>query len=64
MRTTSNNDVNFAMDVPPVDSTVVADLRAKGAIIYAKSAAHEFNGVRAIRAVRTRRSSTGWMAGR
>jgi Asp-tRNA(Asn)/Glu-tRNA(Gln) amidotransferase A subunit family amidase len=44
MRTTSNNDVNFAMDVPPADSTVVAELRAKGAIIYAKSAAHEFNG--------------------
>jgi Asp-tRNA(Asn)/Glu-tRNA(Gln) amidotransferase A subunit family amidase len=44
MRTTSNNDVNFAMDVPPVDATMIAELRAKGAIIYAKSAAHEFNG--------------------
>ena len=44
MRTTSNNDVNFAMDVPPTDATVVARLRDKGAIIYAKSAAHEFNG--------------------
>ena len=44
MRTTSNNDVNFAMDVPPFDSTIVAQLRAKGAIIYAKSVAHEFNG--------------------
>jgi amidase len=44
MRTTSNNDVNFAMDVPPVDATLVAQLRAKGAIIYAKSVAHEFNG--------------------
>jgi amidase len=44
MRTTANNDVNFAMDVPPRDSTVVAQLRAKGAIIYAKSVAHEFNG--------------------
>jgi Asp-tRNA(Asn)/Glu-tRNA(Gln) amidotransferase A subunit family amidase len=44
MRTTANNDVNFAMDVPPSDSTVVARLRAKGAIIYAKSVAHEFNG--------------------
>ena len=43
MRTTSNNDVNFAMDVPPFDSTVVAQLRAKGAIIYAKTVAHEFN---------------------
>jgi amidase len=44
MRTTANNDVNFAMDVPPVDATVVARLRAKGAIVYAKSVAHEFNG--------------------
>ena len=44
MRTTSSNDVNFAMDAPPFDSTLVAELRAKGAIIYAKSAAHEFNG--------------------
>jgi amidase len=43
MRSTSNNDVNFAMDVPPFDSTLVAQLRAKGAIIYAKSNAHEFN---------------------
>jgi len=44
MRTTANNDVNFAMDVPPHDATVVARLRSKGAIIYAKSVAHEFNG--------------------
>ena len=44
MRTTANNDVNFAMDVPPADATLVAQLRAKGAIIYAKSVAHEFNG--------------------
>lgn len=44
MRTTANNDVNFAMDVPPRDATIVAQLRAKGAIIYAKSVAHEFNG--------------------
>lgn len=43
MRTTSNSDVNFAMDVPPFDSTLVAQLRAKGAIIYGKSNAHEFN---------------------
>jgi hypothetical protein len=43
MRTTSNNDANFAMDVPPFDATVVARLRAKGAIIFAKSVAHEFN---------------------
>ncbi|MDB6083852.1 MAG: amidase, Asp-tRNAAsn/Glu-tRNAGln amidotransferase subunit [Gammaproteobacteria bacterium] len=44
MRTTANDDVNFAMDVPPGDATIVARLRAKGAIIYAKSVAHEFNG--------------------
>ena len=37
MRTTSSNDVNFAMDVPPFDSTIVAQLSAKGAIIYAKT---------------------------
>ena len=43
MRTTANNDVNFAMDVPPFDATVVARLRTRGAIIYAKSVAHEFN---------------------
>ncbi len=43
MRTTSNNDVDFAMDVPPFDSTIAAELRGKGAIIYAKSVAHEFN---------------------
>jgi amidase len=43
MRTTSNSDVNFAMDVPPFDATSVARLREKGAIIYAKSQAHEFN---------------------
>jgi hypothetical protein len=40
MRTTSNSDVAFAMDVPPFDATVVARLREKGAIIYAKSVAH------------------------
>ena len=44
LRTTSGNDVNFAMDVPPFDSTIAARLRAKGAIIYAKSVAAEFNG--------------------
>ena len=43
MRTTANSDVAFAMDVPPFDATLVARLRGKGAIIYAKSVAHEFN---------------------
>jgi hypothetical protein len=32
------------MDVPPNDSTIAARLRARGAIIYAKSVAAEFNG--------------------
>jgi Asp-tRNA(Asn)/Glu-tRNA(Gln) amidotransferase A subunit family amidase len=43
MRSTSNNDVNFAMDAPPFDSTSVERLREKGAIIYAKTQAHEFS---------------------
>lgn len=44
MRSTGNGDINFALDVPPFDSPVVARLRAKGAIIYAKANAHEYNG--------------------
>jgi amidase len=43
LRSTANSDVNFAMDVPPFDSTLAAQFRAKGAIIYAKASAHEFN---------------------
>jgi Asp-tRNA(Asn)/Glu-tRNA(Gln) amidotransferase A subunit family amidase len=43
MRTTSGNDVPFAMDAPPFDSTIAARLREKGAIIYAKATSHEFN---------------------
>src|SRR5687768_15275954 len=43
MRSTSGNDVPFAMDAPPFDSTIAARLREKGAIIYAKARAHEFN---------------------
>jgi Asp-tRNA(Asn)/Glu-tRNA(Gln) amidotransferase A subunit family amidase len=35
MRGTGGNDVNFAVDVPKMDSPDVADLRKKGAIIYA-----------------------------
>lgn len=34
MRSTGGNDTNYAMDVPPVDSPDIADLRAKGAIIF------------------------------
>jgi Asp-tRNA(Asn)/Glu-tRNA(Gln) amidotransferase A subunit family amidase len=43
MRSTSGNDVAFAMDAPPFDSPVAARLRDKGAIIYAKATSHEFN---------------------
>jgi len=43
MRSTGGNDVNFAMDAPPEDSTIVAELRNKGAIIYAISIAAEVN---------------------
>jgi Asp-tRNA(Asn)/Glu-tRNA(Gln) amidotransferase A subunit family amidase len=41
MRGTGGNDVAFAMDAPPVDSTLVSELRAKGAIIYAVSVASQ-----------------------
>lgn len=43
MRSTGGNDVNFAMDAPPDDSTVVAELRNKGAIILAVTIAAEVN---------------------
>ena len=44
MRSTGGGDVAYAMDAPPKDSTVVAELRAKGAIIYAKANLSEYNG--------------------
>ena len=44
MRTTTAADIDFAMDAPPADSTIAARLRAKGAIVYAKANATEFNG--------------------
>ena len=44
MRGTGGNDVNFAMDVPKVDSPDVADLRAKGAIIFAVATADNVGG--------------------
>ncbi len=44
MRTTTAADIDFAMDAPPTDATIVDRLRAKGAIIYAKANATEFNG--------------------
>ena len=43
MRSTGGADVNYAMDAPPQDATVVAELRAKGAIIYAKANLDEYN---------------------
>ena len=44
MRTTTAADIDFALDAPPADSTLVDRLRTKGAIIYAKANATEFNG--------------------
>ncbi|MCU1223076.1 MAG: amidase, Asp-tRNAAsn/Glu-tRNAGln amidotransferase subunit [Edaphobacter sp.] len=44
MRATGGNDVNFAMDVPKVDSPDIAALRSKGAIIYAVSTASNVPG--------------------
>ncbi len=44
MRTTTAADIDFAMDAPPADATVVERLRQKGAVIYAKANATEFNG--------------------
>ena len=43
MRTTGGADVNYAMDAAPEDATIVARLRAKGAIIYAKANLDEYN---------------------
>jgi len=43
MRSTANSDVAFAMDAPPNDSPVADRLRKQGAIIFAKTSAHEFN---------------------
>lgn len=44
MRSTGGGDVNFAMDAAPRDSTLVARMRAAGAIIYAKANNSEYNG--------------------
>lgn len=41
MRSTGGNDTNYAMDVPPVDSPDIADLRAKGAIIFGIATAQD-----------------------
>ena len=47
MRGTGGNDVNFAMDVPKVDSPDIAALRSKGAIIFAVAAASNVTGASA-----------------
>src|SRR5215813_13234264 len=44
MRSTGGADVAYAMDAAPADSTIVAELRAKGAIILAKANLSEYNG--------------------
>lgn len=44
MRSTGGGDVNYAMDAAPRDSTLVARMRAAGAIIYAKANNSEYNG--------------------
>jgi len=44
MRGTGGNDVNFAMDVPRFDSPDIAELRSKGAIIYAIATADNVGG--------------------
>lgn len=43
MRTTGGADVNYGTDFPKEDATIVARLRAKGAIIYAKANLDEYN---------------------
>jgi len=43
IRTTGGADVNYAMDAPPKDSTLVARLRKAGAIIYAQAHESEYN---------------------
>jgi amidase len=43
MRTTGGADVNYAMDAPPTDATLVARLRDAGAVIYAQAHESEYN---------------------
>src|SRR3977135_140812 len=44
MRTTGGPDASYDIDFPARDQTLVAQLREKGAIIYAKTANTEYNG--------------------
>jgi hypothetical protein len=55
MRSTGGADVDYAIDAPPQDSTAVVQLRAKGAIVYAKANLDEYNGGAAIPVARRAR---------
>lgn len=44
MRSTGGADANYDIDFPARDHTLVAELREKGAIIYAKAVNTEYNG--------------------
>jgi amidase len=44
MRSTGGGDARYDIDFPARDQTLVAQLREKGAIIYAKTANTEYNG--------------------
>src|SRR5438105_5902331 len=44
MRSTGGADANYDIDFPARDHTLIAELREKGAIIYAKAANTEYNG--------------------
>ena len=44
MRSTGGADARYDVDVPARDQTLVAELRSKGAIIYAKANTTEYNG--------------------
>jgi Asp-tRNA(Asn)/Glu-tRNA(Gln) amidotransferase A subunit family amidase len=45
MRTTAGADARYDIDFPARDHTLVAQLRQKGAVIYAKAVNTEYNGV-------------------
>src|SRR5688572_9210160 len=44
MRSTGGADARYDMDFPARDQTLVAELRSKGAVIYAKANTTEYNG--------------------
>jgi amidase len=44
IRSTGGADANYDIDFPARDHTLIAELREKGAIIYAKAANTEYNG--------------------